>query len=250
MTNKEDIHKEVEWPSEGIYDTDEADIRMEEEWFNERLAKRCIKALQKNRFSTYYAQNRGEALSVLMEMIPPGATVGLGDSVTLHQIGVIEELEKRGKNEIIFAMRKDGKYFFPGTMDEFVKIGLQALFTDFFLTGANAITLDGKILSTDKVGNRVAGLLFGPKRVIVVAGVNKIVADIEEARGRVKNIAAPWVAAHHRMKHLSEVMPSCGRTGLCVDCHSSDRICCYTVMVEFQAFPRIKVVLVGEKMGA
>jgi len=133
-------------------------------------------------------------------------------------------------------------------MRELVDIGMKALSTDFFLTGLNAVTLDGKIVNTDGSGNRVTGLLFGPRKVIGVAGVNKIVPDVEAATERIRTIAAPMNAYRHSIKHGMEA-PPCGITGVCVDCHHARRICNYTVVVEFQRHPRIELVIVGEELG-
>ena len=238
------------WPQESFLDTDEADLSVEEAFFNEKRAQHCLKALRKNRFKGYYAPDRSAAIAQVMELIPPGAKVGVGDSVSTEQIGFFEALEKRANNEIIYAMRKEGKNYFPGSMEKFIDIGIKALDTDVFVTGTNAITMDGKLLSTDQVGNRVAGLIFGPRKVVVVCGINKLVANIEEARERLRQIAAPLVAARHRIKHKSTGMPGCSLSGICNDCRTPQRICCYTVVIEFQAYPRIHVVLVGESLGA
>ena len=228
--------------------SDETDMHREEEWFNGKLAQRCLDALKRNNIPGHYAPDQSQALAQILNMIPPGATIGVGDSVTLLQVGVIEELEKRGSHQIFNPFRKDGEDHMPATMRELVDIGMKALSTDFFLTGLNAITLDGKIVNTDGSGNRVTGLLFGPKKVIAVAGINKIVANLEEATERIKKIAAPINAYRHYIKHGFEP-PPCGITGECVDCHHPRRICCYTVIVEFQERPRIEIVIVGEELG-
>ncbi len=226
----------------------ETDMHREEEWFNEKLAQRCLDALKRNNIPGYYFPDRSQALSQILGMIPSEATIGVGDSVTLYQVGVIEALEKKSNNQIFNPFRKEGKHSIPATMREMVEIVRKALSTDFFLTGINAITLDGKIVNVDGAGNRVAGLLFGPKRVIAVAGINKIVADEEEARERIRRIAAPINAYRHHIKHGAEALP-CAITGVCVDCRHPRRICNYTVIVAFQSRPRIEVVIVGEKLG-
>jgi len=228
--------------------SNEADLSQEERWFNERLVQRCLEALKKNNIPGHYALDRGKALSQVLDMIPPEATIGVGDSVTLRQVGVLEALEKRGSHQIFNPFRKDGEDRIPATIREMVEIGMKALSTDFFLTGLNAVTLDGKIVNTDGVGNRVTGLLFGPKKVIAVASINKIVANVEAATERIKKIAAPQNAYRHNIKHNME-LPPCGINGVCVDCHHPRRICCYTVVVEFQRHPRIEVVIVGEGLG-
>ncbi|MFC1864917.1 lactate utilization protein, partial [Chloroflexota bacterium] len=219
-----------------------------EEWFNEKLAQRCLDALKRNNIPGYYAPDRNQALAQILGMIPSGVNIGVGDSVTLHQVGVIEELEKRGSHQIFNPFRKEGKDYIPATMREMVAIGLEALSVDFFLTGSNAITLDGKIVNIDGGGNRVTGMLYGPKKVIAVAGINKIVANVEEGIKRIKGTAAPINAKRHNLKHGLEA-PPCTVTGVCVDCHHPRRICCYTTIIEFQRRPRIEVVIVGEELG-
>lgn len=228
--------------------SNEADTHREEEWFNEKLAQRCLDALKRNNIPGYYAPDRNQALTQILGMIPPEATIGVGDSVTLRQLGVIEELEKRDSHQIFNPFRKDGKDYTPATTREFVEIGMKALSTDFFLIGSNAITLDGKIVNTDGLGNRVSGLIFGPKKVIAVVGINKIVANQEEAVERIRRIAAPMNAYRHHIKHGMEA-PPCAVTGVCVDCHHPRRVCRYTVIVESQRRPRIEVVIVGEELG-
>ncbi len=228
----------------------EGDMHQEEEWFNEKLAQRCLDALKRNNIPGYYFPNRSQARSQILSMVPSGVSIGFGDSVTLHQLEVIEELEKRGSHQLFNPFRKEGKNSLP-TVEEAAEIGMKALSTDFFLTGINALTLDGKIVNTDAVGNRAAALLFGPKKVIGVAGINKIVANLEEALERIKRIAAPINAYRHHIKHGRRIdeIPPCGLTGVCTECHHPRRYCCYTVVVEFQWQPRIEVFLIGEKLG-
>ncbi|MFC1989336.1 lactate utilization protein [Chloroflexota bacterium] len=223
-------------------------MQLEEGWFNEKLARRCLDALKRNNIAGYYAPNRSKALTKIMEMIPPEASIGVGDSVTLLQVGVIDELEKRGSHQIFNPFRKEGEHHSPATMRELIEIGLKALSTDFFLTGSNALTLDGKIVNTDGAGNRITGFLIGPRKVVTVAGINKIVANQEEAMERIKKVAAPINAYRHHIKHDREV-PPCAITGVCVDCRHPRRICNYTLVVEYQTRPRIEVIIVGEEMG-
>ena len=106
---------------------DERDMHREEEWFREKLAQRCLETLKRNNIPGYYVPDRSKALAQILDMIPPGTTVGVGDSVTLCQIGVIEELEKRGSNQIFDPFRKDGEDCMPATTRELVEIGKKAL---------------------------------------------------------------------------------------------------------------------------
>ena len=188
-----------------------------------------------------------------MEMIPAGAIVSQGDSVSLEQVGVISELRKRNQIRFIDPFETDA---------DGVRLKLElrwekkreALFSDIFLTGTNAVTLDGKLVNIDGTGNRVAAMIYGPKKVIVVAGVNKIVKDVNEAVERIHNIAASINAKRHILKHNTPQLGDlpCVRTGRCVDCNHDWRICRYTVIIEgamIQDRGRINVVLVGEELG-
>ena len=119
---------------------------------------------------------------------------------------------------------------------------------DVFLTGSNAVTLDGKLVNIDGLGNRVAGMIFGPHRVIVAVGANKIVADTEQALARIKAISAPVNARKHDFPAASR--PPCAETGFCVDCNMPQRICCNTVVIEgCREKGRTTVVIVGEALG-
>jgi hypothetical protein len=189
-------------------------------------------------------KNRREACKKVMSMIPEGSTVGFGDSVTLKQIGVVDALEK-------------GNYVFlnpwrPGiSFEENAKLKKQALTSDVFVTGTNALTRDGKIVNVDGLGNRVAAMLFGPDKVIIVIGINKIVENLQEALDRIRNKAAPLNVKRHPN---FDPMPPCGMTGVCSDCSSPWRICNKTVIIERQFNnnkygPVITVVIVGEELG-
>jgi len=130
----------------------------------------------------------------------------------------------------------------------------EAFTADVFLAGSNAVTLDGKLVNTDGLGNRVAPMIFGPKKVVLVAGVNKIVSNVEEARQRIRDVSAPLDVKRYILKQGQteyEDLP-CARTGFCTDCKHDLRFCCYTVVIESVAVTeagRINVVLVGEELG-
>jgi len=200
--------------------------------------------LAENNISAFYVKNSGEAFEKVMSMIPKGSVVGFGDSLTLKQIGVLDALEK-------------GNYTFlnpwkPGiTVEENLRLKKRALTSDVFLTSTNALTLDGKIVNVDGHGNRVAAMLFGPDQVIVVAGVNKIVANLEEALKKIRDKTAPLNVKRHPE---FEPMPPCGITGVCSDCSSPWRICNKTVIIEREYNnskykPIITVIIVGEELG-
>lgn len=226
---------------------DERDLTSERDWYSMERVKRCIQALEKHNFPCSFASNRKEACSVILGKVPPGATVGTGDSVTLLQTGIFHELEKEHQLFTPFRKNEAGQFYWerPRNPEE----GMKARNADVFLTGINAITLDGKLINTDAVGTRIAGLVSGPRKVIVVAGVNKIVENLESAFQRIKNYCAPVNAKRHELKHgVPEGLP-CAESGFCTDCTHPRRLCCTTVIIEHQRNPRIEVVLVGEQLG-
>lgn len=234
---------------------DETDITREKAWFNEERARTAIKNFQKKNINAQYVPSRAEALPVIMEMIPPGATVARGDSISLDEIGIIDELQKRDRNSITYSLERDGEGFFIfSDPEERLKVAREAFSADVFLVGTNAVTLDGKLVNIDGVGNRVAPMIYGPDKVIVVTGVNKLVKDVNEALDRIHNVAAPMNARRHYLKHHIEEFGDlpCAKTGVCVDCNHEMRICRYTVIIDgcinFNK-GRINVVLVGEDLG-
>ena len=234
---------------------DETDLNQEKVWLHEERAKMVIKKLQKENINGQYVPNRQEALTTIMEMIPPGVVVARGDSITMEQIGIITELEKRNQNRIIdpLKMNADG-FYVNDELEQRGRIAREVFSADIYLVGTNAITLDGKLVNIDGWGNRVSALIFGPEKVIVVVGVNKIVKDVNEALERIHNFAAPMNAKRHYLKHHRDEFSDlpCVRTGRCVDCSHHSRICRYTVIIEgamARDKGRINVMLVGEELG-
>lgn len=171
-------------------------------------------------------------------MIPQGATVGRCGSTTLTEMGIYDELRERGLT-IIDPFRP---HLSP---EEKLQERRKTLLCDVLLSSANAITRDGKIINVDGTGNRVAGMIFGPKKVIIVAGKNKIVFNIREGLERIKNFSAPLNA-----RRLNKKVP-CARLDRCPgECASSERMCNVTVILEKQPDKSsISVLLVGEDLG-
>lgn len=206
--------------------------------------KHLMERLRENNIPSVYADDKREAYRQVMSMIPAGSIVGLGDSLTLKQIGVVDALEAGN-----YAFLNPWK---PGiSVDENIRLKREALTSDVFVTGSNAVTLDGKIVNVDGHGNRVAAMLFGPKKVIIVVGINKIVEDVDSALRRIRDEAAPMNVKRHPD---FDPLPPCGTTGICSDCSSPWRICNKTVIIERQYDntkykPVITVVIVGEKLG-
>lgn len=221
----------------------------------EVLAKKAIKEFNRRGVNAQYAENRQKALLLVMDMIPPGVTVGTADSITLLQAGVISALKKRGQNEIINPhLRKSNGHLVVDTGEKRDDLMRKVFFSDVFVISTNAVTLDGKIVSTDGYGNRVAAMIFGPKKVIIVVGANKIVRNADEAIRRIREVCAPQIAikhgkTHHRPQYLE--LP-CTKTGICADCNHPWRVCRYTAIIEGVMEPhkgRINVIFVGERLG-
>ena len=181
--------------------------------------EKLVKALKSNRFDPVtYVDTIAAAKELVLGMIPEDAKVGSGGSTSLMQTGIVDELRKRGSM----------------VMDR----------PDIYLTSSNAITMNGKLVNTDMTGNRVSSMIFGPKQVIIVAGLNKVVEDVHEAFDRIKNVITPHMAKS------SGVKTPCATEGKCSDCKSPMRLCSVTTIIE--AKPRItqiSIVLVGEDMG-
>jgi hypothetical protein len=208
------------------------------------MIRHLIARLDENNIPAFYAASGPEALRTVLPMIPEGSVVGFGDSLTLRQIGLLDALE-------------NGNYTFlnpwaPGTSaEENIAIKRRALTADVFVTGTNALTRDGLIVNVDGHGNRTAAMLFGPDKVIIVVGINKIVVDLDAALERIRNVAAPLNVQRHEE---FDPMPPCGETGVCSDCDSPWRICNKTIIIERQYdnekyTPVINVVIVGEELG-
>lgn len=208
----------------------------------EEEVRRTLESLRSNRFEVCFAESAEAAKRMVLDLIPPDATVGVGDSATLKQLGIAEELQARG-NRVIEPLTRE-LTLDPskrGLMEETLR---KSLGNDVFLSGCNAVTQDGRLVSTDRVGNRVAGMAFGAKKVIIVAGRNKIVRDVGEALDRIKQVIAP---AHAQWKGRRT---PCGHGAECNDCDSSDRICRLTLIVEKKpSLTDMTVVLVNEYLG-
>jgi hypothetical protein len=233
---------------------DETDISRERADYYEQRALQVVKNLQKRHMNGQYFPDRVQALSAVMDMIPPGAVVARGDSISLDQIGFLEEITKRNRNKLIdpFKTSPDGNWADDqDTRDVIMK---ESFLADIFVTGTNAVTLDGKLVNIDGYGNRVAAMIYGPAKVILVIGANKIVKNVDEALERIHQYAAPVNAKRHYLKHHDEKFTDlpCIKTGSCVDCRHEWRICNYTTIIEgavSRHHGRINVVLVGEELG-
>ena len=244
----------------------ESDLSVEKNWLYKNLANKAIASLVKNNFQASYVANSQEALETTLKMIPENSTVGISDSVTLHQIGLFTHILDNPKYKAIYfhsRRNEDGTPYY--TSEEQYEIARMALTADIYFSGTNSITLDGKLVNIDGFGNRVAAMIFGPKKVIVVAGANKIVKNVEEGLNRIKQYCAPANVKRHVEKHSRSHLTSlpCYKSGICADCALPQRICCTTVIIERAGVSRtfrpagadspplaeINVVIIGESLG-
>ena len=195
-----------------------------------------VKNLQRRGFDAYYCADKEAALAKALELISETDVVAWGGSVTLAEVGLLDAVKKR--NPVID--RDTAK-----NAEEKTELMRKALLCDTFIMSSNAITSDGQLVNIDGNGNRVAALIFGPKQVVVIAGVNKIAGSFEAAMDRARNIAAPINA-----QRFAGVATPCAKTGLCADCQSPDSICAqFVVTRRCRTKGRIKVILVGESLG-
>ena len=192
--------------------------------------------LKQRKINSYYVETFREAEEEILKLIPQDASVGVGNSVTLKRMDITSVLTKRGNIVLDKTMAK--------TKEEVRELKRKSLLTDWYITGTNAISIDGHIVNVDHSGNRVAAMIYGPDKVIIVVGINKITNSLEEAIYRVKNIASPKNAKRAGFN------PPCVELNRCVDCKSPERVCNSLVIIEGQhEKDRMMVILVGEEEG-
>lgn len=203
---------------------------------NGLLAEKIIKGLESRNMEGFYAETKEEALKTALELIPEGSSIGWGGSVSVDAIGL--------KDAVCSGNYRIHDRNAAGTEEEKRQIELEVLGSDFLLCGSNAITEDGILVNIDGRGNRVAGIVYGPKNVIMVVGMNKVVKTLEDAWSRARNEAAPINAQRF------PIQTPCKKTGSCADCKSPDTICCQFLVTRFsKVSKRIKVILVNEELG-
>ncbi len=203
---------------------------------NELLGKSVIKNLAKRNMEGYYCATKEEALAKALELIPETDVVAWGGSVTIDEIGLLAAVKAR--NPVI---DRDT----AATMEEKVELMRKGLTCDTFLMSTNAMSEDGILVNIDGNGNRVASLIFGPKQVVIIAGVNKIAKDLDSAIARVRSNAAPINA-----QRFAGISTPCAKTGVCFNCNAPDCMCCQVVVTRHsRQAGRIKIILVGENLG-
>ena len=204
--------------------------------YDEKRGQVLVKNLQKRNFEAVYCATREEALVKALELIPNEASVGWGGATSAEEIGLLNTL----RNGNYHAIDRDA----AKTPEERTDAMRHCLLTDYFITGANALSLDGQMVNIDGMGNRVAAIVYGPKKVIVIAGMNKVMDTLEDAMRRARTVAAPV-----NKQRFGGDTP-CGVTGTCADCLSQGCIC-NQILVTRNCRPagRISFIIVGEELG-
>lgn len=201
--------------------------------FYEKRAQILIKNLQSRLFDAYYCENREEALAKALELIPKGASVGWGGATSAQQIGLLEALHSSDYRFIDRDLAPDREQAMR-----------ECLLADVFITGANALSLTGEMVNIDGMGNRVAAICYGPKSVVVIAGMNKVSDTLEAAVSRARTVAAPM----NKQRFAPET--PCMITGTCADCKAPGCICNQIVITRnCRPAGRIKFIIVGEELG-
>lgn len=204
--------------------------------YYENLADSIIEKFNKRGIEGYYCENTEEALLTAKRFLTPGCSISWGGSQTLIEIGLLDDL-----NESDYILYDRDSVHTP---EERSAMYSRIVTADYFFMSSNAITIDGHLLNIDGGGNRVACLITGPKNVIIIAGMNKIVTDIPSGIDRIRNMATP-----PNTVRLNKKTP-CAQLGKCMNCLCDDCICCQVVITRKSIIPgRIKVILVGEELG-
>lgn len=206
------------------------------EKYYENTANQLIKQFANRGIESYYYNSVSSAKEKILDIIESGSTVSWGGSMTLKDIDLLNDLKQGDYNIIDRSTAKNS--------EEKDELCIKAMSCDYYLMSSNAITLDGKLVNIDAIGNRIAALIYGPKNVIIVAGMNKVVLDEDTAFKRIRNKVAPINTVR-----LNRNTP-CSHTGKCSDCLSDDCICCQLLTTRKSIIPnRIKVILIGEELG-
>ena len=203
----------------------------------DKMGPKVAKALQNRFFEAWYFPETAGAVEKIFSLIPKTDTISWGGSLTTVGLDLQKLAVEKGYNVI----DRDK----AGSPEERIELMRRALLCDTYLTGTNAISEDGQLVNIDGNGNRVAAMIFGPRQVIVVAGMNKIAHTLNDAAVRARTIAAPLNA-----QRFPNVKTPCNETGSCADCLSLDSICTFIVRTRIcKPAGRIKVILIGKDLG-
>lgn len=201
------------------------------------MVEKTIKRLKENGFNAIYCNDKEAAAGYILNSISTGDTVGFGGSMTIKSLEIKDEIIKKGG--IIIDHNVNNL-----TREQKFEVMREELYSDLFLCSSNAITEDGELVNVDGNGNRVAAMMFGPKKVIIVVGINKLCKNLEEAYNRIELFAGP-----KNNKRLNCDNP-CVKTGRCVDCKSPNRICkAYTILKRKTSFSDVSIIVVNEELG-
>lgn len=206
-------------------------------WLGRKQGERCVRNLAGRGFDAHLAASAKAATTLTLNLVGDFETFGIGGSDTIRSVGLLEELRAMGKTLY--------DHWAPDlNPEEIHALRLLQGRCDCFLCSVNAVTVQGELVSVDGIGNRVSAMTFGPRKVVVVAGVNKIVPDLEAALRRVRDVAAPM-----RARSLGLKTP-CAETGECVDCRTGQRICNITTILHRKPLTTdISVVVVNQELG-
>jgi L-lactate utilization protein LutB len=201
----------------------------------------CKDALEENNFSAFIAETPSDAKQIILERILPQIeikSVSWGDSLTLYATGILQFFKEKSEIRLIETFGKGI------SRDKSMQRRRAAILTDLFFTGTNAVVESGVLVNLDMIGNRVGGITFGPRNIVILVGRNKIVSSLDEAMNRIKNFAAPANAIRHGKK------TPCAKTSYCTNCKSPDRICnIWTIHEKSHPKGRIKVILINQDLG-
>lgn len=203
---------------------------------NRVLGQKIIKELESRNMEGYYAESGEEALKLALDIIPEGSSISWGGSVSIKEIG-LQQAVCQGNYKIY---DRDA----TNTPEERRQVMIDAYGCDYFITSTNAITSTGELVNVDGMANRVSAIAFGPKNVLMIVGMNKVVKSVEDAISRTRNEAAPVNAQRFGID------TPCVKTGVCFDCKSPDTICCQTLITRYSKIKgRIKIILVNKDLG-
>lgn len=200
---------------------------------NELLAQTVIKGLKSRNMTGYYAASKQEALEIALSLIPEGSSVTMGGGMSVHEIGLVDVLKNGNYNFIDRDAYEDKRAAMLAAYD-----------ADVFLSSSNAISQDGILVNIDGNANRVSAIAQGPRKVVMIVGMNKVCADWDSAMKRARNVAAPINTQRFGLN------TPCTKTGTCMDCKSPDTICCQFLITRFSRHAgRIHVILVNDNLG-
>ena len=200
---------------------------------NELLAQKVIKGLESRNMTGYYAATKADALKLALSLIPKGSSIAMGGSVSAAEIGLVDAVKG-----------PDYRFIDRNAATDKRAAMLAAYDADVFLTSVNAMTEDGVLINIDGNANRVSAIAHGPKKVVMIVGMNKVCKDADADMKRARNVAAPTNAQRFGLS------TPCAKTGSCMDCKSPDTICCQFLMTRFSRHAdRIHVILVNDMLG-